>query len=112
MAARRTSLARLSSTWAPRGPVLRVAGPSATSVPQREQVESPESSRSLACCLIGPTNAGKSTLLNALIDSRVSIVSDKIHTTRANTLGYLTDVRYRTQVEFCLLYTSPSPRDS
>ena len=29
----------------------------------------------------------------------MSIVSDKIHTTRANTLGYLTDVRYRTQVE-------------
>lgn len=98
--ARRTSFARLSSTWAPRGPVLRVAGASATSVPQREEVASPESSRSLACCLIGPTNAGKSTLLNALIDSRVSIVSDKIHTTRANTLGYLTDVRYRTQVEF------------
>ena len=30
MAARRTSLARLSSTWAPRGPVLRVAGASPT----------------------------------------------------------------------------------
>lgn len=63
-------------------------------------VESPERSRALSCCLIGPTNAGKSTLLNALIDSHVSAVSAKIHTTRENTLGYLTDVASATQVEF------------
>lgn len=64
------------------------------------EFESPERSRSLSCCLVGPTNAGKSTLLNRLIDSRVSAVSDRIHTTRENTLGYLTDVPTATQVEF------------
>ena len=62
--------------------------------------ESPDRSRGLSCCLIGPTNAGKSTLLNALLNARVSTVSDRIHTTRANTLGYLTDAPTRTQVEF------------
>lgn len=63
-------------------------------------VVSPENSHSLSCCLIGPTNAGKSTLLNSLIDRRVSAVSSKIHTTRQCTLGYLTDVERATQVEF------------
>ena len=63
-------------------------------------VDSPERSRALSCCLVGPTNAGKSTLLNSLLDFRVSAVSDKIHTTRENTLGYLTDVATATQVEF------------
>jgi GTP-binding protein Era len=64
------------------------------------QVISPERSRALKCCLIGPTNAGKSTLLNSLINHRVATVSPKIHTTRENTLGYLTDMRTATQVEF------------
>ena len=63
-------------------------------------VEMPRDARALRACLVGPTNAGKSTLLNALIDSRVSIVSDKIHTTRENTLGYLTDTAAATQIEF------------
>ena len=64
------------------------------------RVESPERARALTCCLVGPTNAGKSTLLNALINEPVSAVSDKIHTTRENTLGYLTDGESATQVEF------------
>lgn len=37
--------------------------------------------------LVGPTNAGKSTLLNAVIGSKVSIVSPKSQTTRTKVVG-------------------------
>ncbi len=78
---------------------LRAADASATEL-RLAPVTSPDEARSLRCCLIGPTNAGKSTLLNALVDRRVSIVSDKIHTTRRNTVGFLTDEQRATQIQF------------
>jgi len=62
--------------------------------------ESPRWARTLRCCLIGPTNAGKSTLLNALSEANVSEVSERIHMTRENTIGYVTDPTCRSQVEF------------
>ncbi len=48
--------------------------------------------------LIGPTNAGKSTLLNHLVGAKVSIVSHKVQTTRAIVRGIA--IHNRTQIVF------------
>lgn len=42
------------------------------------------------CAIIGATNAGKSTLMNAIIGQKVSIVSRKVQTTRCRINGVLT----------------------
>lgn len=41
--------------------------------------------------LMGPPNAGKSTLINQIIGEKVSIVSPKVQTTRSRVRGVLTD---------------------
>jgi GTP-binding protein Era len=56
----------------------------------------------LRVALVGAPNAGKSTLLNKLICSEISCVSNKVHTTRRNMLGVYTEDT--TQLEF---YDSP-----
>src|SRR5205807_7577074 len=46
-----------------------------------------EATRCAFVALIGAPNAGKSTLINALVGSKVSIVSRKVQTTRALVRG-------------------------
>ena len=49
--------------------------------------EEPTATHSGFVALIGPTNAGKSTLVNRLVGAKVSIVSHKVQTTRAIVRG-------------------------
>lgn len=52
-----------------------------------EQAEDVLETRAGFVALMGPTNAGKSTLLNRLVGSKVAIVSHKVQTTRALVRG-------------------------
>jgi GTP-binding protein Era len=52
-----------------------------------DDIAAPAVTRCGFIALIGPTNAGKSTLINALVGSKVAIVSHKVQTTRSALRG-------------------------
>ena len=54
---------------------------------QQHQNHHEQQPRVLNVALVGAPNAGKSLLLNRLVNSNISAVSPKCNTTRANTIG-------------------------
>ena len=51
--------------------------------------------KSAFIALVGRPNAGKSSLMNALLGQKVVIVSDKPQTTRTRVMGVLTEQEYQ-----------------
>ena len=57
------------------------------------EIAPPEASRAGIVAVVGPPNAGKSTLVNAMVGQKVSIVSPKVQTTRSRVLGIVMQPR-------------------
>ena len=51
--------------------------------------------KSLKVALVGPPNAGKSTLINALVGQKIAMISHKEQSTRKATLGFITEGEYQ-----------------
>jgi GTP-binding protein Era len=64
------------------------------------EFESPKDSRQIDIGILGPPNAGKSSLMNKLISANVSAVSSKYGTTFEKIEGVYTDIQERVQIVF------------
>ena len=64
------------------------------------EFESPQDSKELDVGILGPPNAGKSSLINRLVGSSVSTVSSKYGTTVDRIEGIYTDINDRIQLVF------------
>ena len=62
--------------------------------------ESPVGSKLLKSCLLGAPNAGKSSIINHMVNKNISAVSNKYNTTTESALGVYTDQSLRTQLVF------------
>ena len=60
-----------------------------------ELINTPEGFKSGFVNIIGKPNVGKSTLINALVGERMSIISHKPQTTRHRIMGILTNEKYQ-----------------
>ena len=60
--------------------------------------DSPMGARTLEAALIGAPNAGKSSLMNYIVNKNVSAVSDKYNTTDESVIGIHTNYDERTQL--------------
>ncbi|CAO3630051.1 unnamed protein product [Cunninghamella echinulata] len=60
-----------------------------------KSVEQPIDPHLLKVSIIGPPNAGKSTLVNKLVGEDITIVSSKLHTTRERILAILSQDNYQ-----------------
>jgi GTP-binding protein Era len=74
--------------------------PSEALVFKEPEFESPLDSKHLDIGILGPPNAGKSSLMNLLIDKNVSAVSGKYGTTYDKIEGIYTDINNRIQLVF------------
>lgn len=87
-----TSSASSSAAEPPRRPPAYARAP----VPMEARVRTweppvqPSNPRSLTVGMFGPPNAGKSSLMNAIVDSPISAVSPKVNTTRDSVRGIKT----------------------
>lgn len=63
--------------------------------------ESPQDSKELDIGILGPPNAGKSSLMNKLVGESISAVSSKYGTTYEKVDGIYTDINERIQLVFC-----------